>query len=79
MPMHDSLSRSSTYIKVISKFWETEAKRKDSTISNTLVMFEDTLNDDVCNEGWFLLASSFLLQSFEFMIDGTRNPATKSQ
>jgi hypothetical protein len=42
-------------------------------------MFEDTLNDDVGHEGWFLLATSFLWQSFEFMFDGTRNSATKSQ
>jgi hypothetical protein len=42
-------------------------------------MFEDSLNEDVGNEGWFLLAVSFLWQAFEFMFDGTRNPATESQ
>jgi hypothetical protein len=42
-------------------------------------MLEDTLNEDVGNEGWFLLAVLFLWQAFEFMFDGTRNPATKSQ
>ena len=42
-------------------------------------MFEDSLNEDVGNEGWFLLAFSFLWQAFEFMFDGTRNPATESQ
>jgi hypothetical protein len=66
-------------MKMIFKFWETEARRKDNIISNTLVMFEDTLKEDVCNDGWFLLASSFILQSFEFMIDGKRNPAIESQ
>jgi hypothetical protein len=42
-------------------------------------MFKDTLNEDVGNEGWFLLAASFLWQAFEFMFDGTRNPATESR
>jgi hypothetical protein len=42
-------------------------------------MFEDTLNEEVGHEGWFLLATSFLWQSFEFMFDGTRNPATGLQ
>jgi hypothetical protein len=48
-------------------------------MANTLVMFEDTLNEDVGHEGWFLLATSFLWQSFEFMFDGTRKPATELQ
>jgi hypothetical protein len=38
------------YVRVIFKFWETET-REDHTISSTLVMFKDTLNEDVCNEG----------------------------
>jgi hypothetical protein len=42
-------------------------------------MFEYSLNEDVGNEGWFLLAVSFSWQVFEFMSDGTRNPATESQ
>jgi hypothetical protein len=48
-------------------------------MANTLVMFEGTLNEDFGHEGWFLLATSFLWQSFEFVFDGTRNPATESQ
>jgi dihydroneopterin aldolase len=52
--VHDSLSRS-PYTRVIFKFWETVAK-KDYKIANTIVMFEDTLNEDICTEGWFLLA-----------------------
>ena len=42
-------------------------------------MFEETLNEDVGNERWFLMAVSFLWQAFEFMFNGTRNPATESQ
>lgn len=43
-------------------------------------MFEDRLVPDVGDEGWFLLAtSSFLRQSFHFMFEETRVPATESQ
>jgi hypothetical protein len=77
MSIYDSLSRSS-YMQVIFKFWET-LTRKDHKIANTLVLFENTRNEDLCNEEWFLLAFYFLWQSFEFAFDVTRNPATGPQ
>jgi hypothetical protein len=42
-------------------------------------MFEDTLNSDLLNDGWLLIAFYFLWQSFEFLFDGTRNPPTEKQ
>jgi hypothetical protein len=46
---------------VIFKFWETFASKYHKT-ANTLVMFKDTLNEDILSDGWFLLASFFLWQ-----------------
>jgi hypothetical protein len=76
--MSSTLSRW-PYTGRIFKFWATFTVKYRKT-ANTLVMFEDTLNEDLINGGWFLLqAFYFLWQSFEIMFDGTRNPPSKTQ
>jgi hypothetical protein len=55
MSIYGSSFRSS-YMRLIFKFWET-LTRNDHKIANNLVLFEDTLNEDVSHEGWLLLIS----------------------